>query len=77
MAREDERLNRHVLGDHERGSIRPSTPTRLQAAPLVLGTWRIPESEVGALGDLAGLDVLERLRWRAVVDRARCGSVCG
>ena len=27
--------------------------------PLVWGTWAVPEAEVGALGDVAGLDILE------------------
>jgi SAM-dependent methyltransferase len=27
--------------------------------PMVWGTWAVPEAEVGALGDVAGLDVLE------------------
>lgn len=27
--------------------------------PLVWGTWAVPDAEVGALGDVAGLDVLE------------------
>jgi SAM-dependent methyltransferase len=31
----------------------------LTARPLAWGAWRIPEAELGVLGDLAGLDVLE------------------
>lgn len=31
----------------------------LSHAPLAWGVWRIPESEVGALGDVVGHDVLE------------------
>jgi SAM-dependent methyltransferase len=31
----------------------------LDAEPRGWGVWRIPESDVGALGDVAGLDVLE------------------
>jgi SAM-dependent methyltransferase len=31
----------------------------LRGAPLAWGVWRIPESELGVLGDLAGLEVLE------------------
>ena len=31
----------------------------LTARPLAWGAWRIPEAELGVLGDVAGLDVLE------------------
>ncbi len=31
----------------------------LARSPTAWGVWRIPESEIGALGDTAGLDVLE------------------
>jgi SAM-dependent methyltransferase len=31
----------------------------LRAAPEAWGVWRIPESEIGVLGDVGGLDVLE------------------
>jgi SAM-dependent methyltransferase len=31
----------------------------LDAAPLAWGAWRIPEADLGVLGDVGGLDVLE------------------
>src|SRR5207247_7578431 len=31
----------------------------LTARPLAWGAWRIPETELGVLGDIGGLDVLE------------------
>ena len=31
----------------------------LTARPLAWGAWRIPETELGVLGDVAGLDVVE------------------
>src|SRR4029450_2801088 len=31
----------------------------LTARPLAWGAWRIPEAELGVLGDVGGLDVLE------------------
>ena len=58
MAREDERLNR-TFWETTSAEYQTEHADELEAAPLAWGTWRIPESEVGALGDLAGLDVLE------------------
>ena len=71
MAREDERLNR-TFWETTSAEYQTEHADELEAAPLAWGTWRIPESEVGALGDLArARRARARLRWRAVVDRAR------
>jgi SAM-dependent methyltransferase len=50
----------------------------LSAEPKAWGVWRIPEDDVGALGDTAGLDVLElgcgAAQWSIALarDGARC-----
>ncbi|HTN78543.1 MAG TPA: class I SAM-dependent methyltransferase [Acidimicrobiales bacterium] len=58
MTRDDERLNR-AFWESTSAEYQAEHSAELDAAPLAWGTWRIPESEVGALGDLGGLDVLE------------------
>ncbi len=58
MPAEHERLNR-TFWETTSAEYQSEHAAELEAAPLAWGTWRIPESEVGALGDLAGLDVLE------------------
>ena len=58
MARDDEQLNR-TFWETTSEEYQREHADELEAAPLAWGTWRIPESEVHALGDLAGLDVLE------------------
>jgi SAM-dependent methyltransferase len=46
--------------------------TRLDEAPLAWGAWRVPEAELGVLGDVAGLDVLEfgcgAAQWSCALD---------
>src|SRR6476659_6936695 len=58
MPAEHERLNR-TFWEATSAEYQSEHAAELEAAPLAWGTWRIPESEVGALGDLSGLDVLE------------------
>ncbi len=58
MSRGDEQLNRQFW-ESTSAEYQTEHAAELEAAPLAWGTWRIPDSDVGALGDLAGLDVLE------------------
>ncbi len=71
MARDDERLNR-TFWETTSAEYQTEHADELEAAPLAWGTWRMPESDVGALGDLSGARrARARVRWWAVVDRAR------
>jgi SAM-dependent methyltransferase len=58
VASEDERLNR-TFWESTSAEYQSEHADELEAVPLAWGTWRIPESAAGALGDLHGLDVLE------------------
>lgn len=55
---EPERRNR-VFWDADADAYQAAHAAHLDRAPAAWGVWRIPEAELGALGDVAGLDVLE------------------
>jgi SAM-dependent methyltransferase len=55
---EHERHNR-TFWDDDADDYQAAHGGQLAAAPLAWGAWRIPEGELGVLGDLAGCDVLE------------------
>jgi SAM-dependent methyltransferase len=57
-AAEHERRNREFW-DADADDYQAAHGALLARAPAAWGVWRIPEEEVGALGDTAGLDVLE------------------
>jgi len=52
------RVNR-AFWDADSDSYQAAHGAALAAAPLAWGAYRVPESELHVLGDLAGLDVLE------------------
>ena len=56
MSSDDEKLNR-TFWETTSTEYQSEHAAELEGAPLAWGTWRIPESDVRALGDLAGLDV--------------------
>jgi len=57
-ASEHERHNR-AFWDDDADAYQAAHGHALRAAPAAWGVWRIPESELGVLGDVKGLDVLE------------------
>jgi SAM-dependent methyltransferase len=57
-ARDYERHNRSFW-DADADDYQAAHGAELAGAPLAWGAWRIPEAELGALGDVAGRDVLE------------------
>ncbi|MBV8950356.1 MAG: methyltransferase domain-containing protein, partial [Actinobacteria bacterium] len=58
MPSDHERHNR-AFWDRDADDYQDAHGGTLHDAPRAWGVWRIPESEVGALGDVRGLDVLE------------------
>jgi SAM-dependent methyltransferase len=58
MPTEHERRNR-AFWDADADDYQAAHGAVLDAAPAAWGVWRIAESEIGALGDVGGLDVLE------------------
>jgi SAM-dependent methyltransferase len=57
-ARDYERHNR-AFWDADADDYQSAHGAHLAGAPLAWGAWRIPETELGVLGDLHGRDVLE------------------
>jgi SAM-dependent methyltransferase len=55
---EHEQHNR-AFWDEDADGYQEAHGAQLAAAPLAWGAWRIPEAQLGVLGDVAGLDVLE------------------
>jgi len=53
-----ERRNR-AFWDADADDYQAAHGKALRSSPLAWGVWRIPEDELGVLGDLTGLDVLE------------------
>ena len=58
MARDHETHNR-AFWDADADDYQAAHGDALTTAPLAWGAWRIPEAELGVLGDLRGRDVLE------------------
>ena len=58
MTTSDERHNRSFW-DRDADAYQDAHGGLLRDAPAAWGAWRIPERAVGALGDVAGLDMLE------------------
>ncbi len=58
MSTPHEQHNR-AFWDADADDYQAAHGAELGAAPLAWGAWRIPESELGVLGDVADLDVLE------------------
>jgi len=58
LARDHETHNR-AFWDADADDYQAAHGDALTAAPLAWGAWRIPEAELGVLGDLRGWDVLE------------------
>ncbi|MCU1428971.1 MAG: Methyltransferase type 11 [Actinomycetia bacterium] len=58
MTSEHERHNRQFW-DEDADEYQAAHGEQLAGAPLAWGAWRIPEDELGVLGDVAGLSVLE------------------
>jgi SAM-dependent methyltransferase len=58
VSRDHERRNR-AFWDGDADAYQATHAPDLDRAPEAWGAWRIPESDVQVLGDVAGLDVLE------------------
>ncbi|MGH9026205.1 MAG: class I SAM-dependent methyltransferase [Acidimicrobiia bacterium] len=58
IARDYERHNR-AFWDADADGYQAAHGAHLAGAPAAWGAWRIPESELGVLGDVTGCDVLE------------------
>jgi SAM-dependent methyltransferase len=58
VTNDDERHNR-AFWDRDADAYQAAHGELLRDAPAAWGAWRIPERTIGALGDVAGLDMLE------------------
>ena len=59
MTQPDHERHNRTFWDTDADDYQAAHGEALQTSPLAWGVWRIPEQELGVLGDLTGLDVLE------------------
>ena len=57
--RQDHEQHNRTFWDADADDYQAAHGEALRSSPLAWGVWRIPEHELGVLGDLNGLDVLE------------------